>query len=135
MMPTSFSQSSTNVTPDGQERKRLRADDWEPHEVSFVSIPFDAGTDVRGEEGSLTTRTVPVEGLEDMPDEPTGGTTATQKDQLEAERKRAADIVALAKKHGCEERAGQWIEKGATLDEVRAAILDTPKPAETSPRC
>ncbi len=43
---------------------------------------------------------------------------------LTAERQRSADILALCKRHGQEELAADYIAKGKTLDETRAAILE-----------
>jgi hypothetical protein len=52
----------------------------------------------------------------------------TSKSAIEAaltdERQRSADILALCKRHGQEELAADYIAKGKTLDETRAAILE-----------
>lgn len=43
---------------------------------------------------------------------------------IEAERQRASEILTLCKRHGLDDRAGDMIKRGISLDAARAEILD-----------
>lgn len=111
------------------------ATDWEPYELSLVPIPADAGAQVRVFEsetndfqsrapGSERNETMAVE-LEtpEVAQRAQDTNIDTTKDVLAAERARVAQISSLCRTHGVE--SDRFIENGASLDTVRASILDT----------
>jgi len=81
---------------------------WTPHELSFVTVPADAGAQVRGEHKVMTNEST---------------TTATA--VVEERNTRAADIttlVGLAKLPA--EFASKLIREGTSLDEARRIVVD-----------
>lgn len=122
-----------------------RATDWEPHEVSLVSIPADPNSQVRAvetgendciiefqnEERSMKVETNPTTPVATPPVAPAldekalnDATTKAAKEAVEAERKRGLDIRNAAKIAQLDEAfADELVGKGITLDEARAAIF------------
>lgn len=102
------------ASPDGRfQGPAVIVTAWEPLEISIVSVPADAGVGVG--------RSIELDKEErnsDMEEERMQAIA----DAVEAERKRAADITALCRSFEME--AAEYIEKGMTLDETRAAVLD-----------
>lgn len=123
-----------------------RAARWTPSELSFVTVPADAAATTRNQqtnpqgtpcEFTGATRHHTTKGTRmDETDVPNGTDTdgagngaaspATQ-DVAAIERaatQRAADITALAQRHGMADQAADWIRSGKSLDAVRAKILE-----------
>jgi hypothetical protein len=133
------------------QRELWRAVDWEPLEISAVPIPADAGAHIRVGESrddalnnclviraeapasiqkrstsmsddivastsEVETRAVPV----------TASPPAAEIDVARAEANRtAAEILRICERHGLPHGfASELIERGATLDQARAAVLD-----------
>lgn len=97
---------------EGDKLERRTAVDWEPYELSIVPIPADPGAQVRSKTRG-----------EAMEDENTTTQPADQRAQAR-ERRRCADITNLCQTHGVDaQRQASWLEEGATVDAVRAAIL------------
>jgi hypothetical protein len=136
-----------DITKEGETPRRLRAIDWEPHEISVVPIGADPGAQVREEKESLYPVAI-IGGNRNMADkEKTQGTTPEPaknpettppkeknreidvekltNDATEAERKRVAEITRLTRKHGIsQDFSDKMITDGLTLDQARAKILD-----------
>ena len=128
----------------GEVEKRV-VTRWTPMEISFVTIPADAGAQVRGQAELATypllinRAAAPITQESEMPDnenraaaeEPvnaqnteTRAAPAPQAD-LRAERSRVAEITRLAQEHGVDSaRSVEAIEQGETLDAFRAFVLD-----------
>lgn len=132
----------------GEIEKRI-VTRWTPMEISFVTIPADAGAQVRSQ-GELATypllinrAAAPISKESDMPDnenraaaeEPTANTEtrtsqaaqpqAPAQPDLRAERARSAEITRLANEHGIDAaRAAQAIENAETVDNFRAFVLE-----------
>ena len=124
------------------DTETYRATQWEPLEISIVSIPADtavgigraAPTDQAFEtviEGGTRALTAPVS----TPAPETSTMTApditvienARADALTQERTRTAEIAALGDLHakrGGDKLAAQFIRSGKSLDEFRAALLD-----------
>ena len=122
-----------------------RAVDWEPYELSLVSIPADAGAQVRSEEPPATqpseqerSMTLPENGVQ-APEPtqeiesrglsaaaPAAAAMAVDVEAIRAEeRKRTASILDAARKLQVgEELAYQLIEQGVSLDAARGALID-----------
>lgn len=124
-----------------------RAIDWEPRELSFVTVGADAAAGTRSQSQTqppqgfpceyirAETAPNPKESTMDPKDQPAADDAARAAEQHKAaeaaraaaaaqETQRAVDILDIASKHGYAERAGEWIKAGKTVDQVRADILD-----------
>lgn len=127
-----------------------RAVAWTPHEISFVTVPADAGSTTRAnpsaqgmpcvftrahptQESSMpqhaTTRAAdtvaqPNAAAIEQPatTNPTAAPASAQDDNAAT---RAAEIVELAQRHGMVDRAAEWVRAGHTVDHVRGLILET----------
>ncbi len=145
---------SVNKTKEESESS-YRVLSWTPAEVSVVSIPADY------EGAGIGRSATSAQALSNMPEEQRENVVATPvappkpptpkvemtttPDQLaevrakaaddaaKAERSRISNITALSRQHGFEELGTQLIEKGSSIDEARAAVLEKigSKPVET----
>lgn len=124
-----------------------RATDWEPAEISFVPIPFDAGAQTRNrdESGSacvfVQRGAAAAKGDDMTPEEIEAQRKAVEADKAaqeraaqvareegaKAERQRTADIRAVCVPLPDSVRAAvekELIEGGKTVDEARAVVID-----------
>lgn len=128
-----------------------RATEWRPHELSFVTVPADASASTRSASpesapGALPcvfTRAAPapITPEPEMPQSASAADAATRaaaeadtthqaavqaaaNDAATQAAQRSADIVELCGRHGCAERAAEYVRAGHTVDQVRALILD-----------
>lgn len=113
------------------------ARDWEPYEISMVSIPADTKSGVRADGDTpndviLITNNIEIERkmATENPNPPAPTLTdeqvrAAQEAATKAERARAQDIRLAARKAGLgDDFATLHIDNGATLDAFRAAAFD-----------
>ncbi|WP_316215039.1 prohead protease/major capsid protein fusion protein [Bradyrhizobium sp. SZCCHNR2035] len=135
----------------GDVEKRI-ATRWTPFEVSFVTIPADAGAQVRGTDETfpiIIKRAAPDQRESTMePETPTPGaspaatetraapvavtvpaepaaTDGAVRSAVEAERARVAEITTLALRHGMPaDFAATHINGGTAVDTVRSAVLN-----------
>jgi hypothetical protein len=132
----------------GDVEKRI-ATRWTPFEVSFVTIPADAGAQVRGADETfpiIITRAAPVPKESTMEPETIAGTSAAVtetraapvaaiaepaatdgavRSAVEAERARVAEITTLALRHAMPaDFAAGHINAGTAVDAVRSAVLN-----------
>jgi HK97 family phage major capsid protein len=110
-----------------------RVTDWEPMEISFVSIPADASVGVGRDEGSEENDVITHRYKEaPVPEEKT---PAPKVDTKEIERKAAVtarkdeqsrirEITALGKRNDCETLAEKYIDNGKPLDDYRIELID-----------
>lgn len=99
---------------------------WEPLEISIVSVPADASVGVgrsffeqeeNTEGGTPMEMEVKKEVVQEAPD-----MELTRNEGARAERERVREIMAICRKHDID--SGPHIESGATVDQVRASILE-----------
>jgi HK97 family phage major capsid protein/HK97 family phage prohead protease len=119
-----------------------RATDWEPLEISLVTVPADISVGVGRSAGEsfeieIEDRTMPKldengapvdenRGAPAKPQPVVADRAAIENEVRAAEQKRVADLLDMGKRHatlGGEELAREAIAKGHTLDQMRAAIL------------
>lgn len=140
----------TEVGREG-ETPILRAEDWEPYEISYVSVPFDPKSQSRSAdelknncEVKLNSREQKMDPIElakqeaERAAEQTRALEAAGKMAIEAERKRVSEIVSAVEKAGLDRSFGdQLVAKGESIDNARAMIIDQmherSKAAHTSP--
>lgn len=131
-----------------------RAVEWRPHEISFVTVPADASAATRnspestqGASPCVFTRAQPAQSTPEpnMPQTASAAAaatraaaeadTTTQRSAPTApapdaaaiasqEAQRSADILELCQRHGCAERAPEFLRAGHSVDKVRGLILD-----------
>lgn len=130
-----------------------RAVAWQPHEISFVALPADAGATTRSKDQA--SQGLPCEFVRAATAQPTTPEVQTMNQAAEAARAadpaaivettaaapavsatpapaapavdhsaRAAEIVDLATRHGMTENASEWIRSKKSADEIRSLILD-----------
>lgn len=119
-----------------------RISDWEPHEISFVSVPADIAVGVGRSADPATTPAPSIPESTTMNDQvraETGATTTPAPAAVDtarfvtqgadAERQRVASIMAIAnadgyKRFNLDELARSAISGGMSLDEFRAKAMD-----------
>lgn len=125
------------------ETPTYRAIDWEPMEISIAPVPADFNSAVRSDDEQKHTVTIhsiimekpenPIEGGRSVQDPVAPApaapapvdTEAERQAAATAERKRSAEIVAICRKAGVdEETTDKYIADGASVDAVRAAVLE-----------
>jgi HK97 family phage prohead protease len=117
--------------------KVLRAVDWEPIEISLVSIPADSSAQVRseGEQFSVTilnTRGNAMTGqVEEKQAETRGAETPTETVKVDpteirkAERQRIAEIRSFGQKAGADEKTIEgMIERGLSAVDAKAEMIE-----------
>lgn len=112
-----------DVTQKSDTRSHYIARDWEVLEVSLVAIPFDQNAVIRNFETEETEILNRAQGAE------TG--SIMNEAQLQAERTRVREIKNLCRAQGFDDLEDSLIERGATVDEARKAVLEemSKKPA------
>uniref|UniRef100_A0A6M3J578 Putative capsid protein n=1 Tax=viral metagenome TaxID=1070528 RepID=A0A6M3J578_9ZZZZ len=118
--------------------------DWEPYEISMVSVPADPTVGV-GRSAEQTEKhyqnTITVRGL-DVPAPNEQTTTEQQRtapvtqnqqsaDPALAERTRISEINAIAEQFGQRTLVADSIHKGHTIDQFRALVMERMAPAAT----
>ena len=96
---------------------------WMPLEVSIVSIPADNTVGI-GREFEINVKGEKMDKQKQQNQTPQIDVKAEVKKAQEAERARVAEITAIAEKFGKKDSAKEAIEKGISVDEFRAKILD-----------
>ena len=137
------------------ESGTYRVTKFQPAEISLVATPADysvgVGRAISTQDKELST--MPTEQRESVepaapvappkpPQTQTEMTTTPDldvvrakaaEDAAKAERSRISNITALTRQHGFEDLGRQLVDNGSSIDEARAAVLDTigKKPVET----
>lgn len=148
-----YSVRKYEITQTQGEVKLYRAVDWQPHELSFVTVPADAAATTRQQGMSAAPCVFVSADAGDQPEEPTmskhtraavadstaedvtatppasdfsepSATGPTAPAGDDTAASRAAEIAELCARHGVAERSAEWIRTGKSVEQVRAAILD-----------
>lgn len=149
---TQYEITRASARQDGGNGDLWRAIRWAPHEVSFVTVPADAGASTRAapagaqtnpcefftrgdaaqpQEASMPKETVasPVNTEAAQPETteraaPVADVAQERAAAQAAEQTRAADITELCQRHNVAELAAGMIRAGNTVDQARAAVLE-----------
>ena len=99
------------------------ATSWEPHEVSVVSIPADptVGIGRSLDAGAPAPANTPTPSP--MMDENTPNLDEVRAQAMAEERARVASITDLCRTHKVEDKAQNFIERGASVTEAQAEVL------------
>jgi len=106
------------------EQDTYRVTDWEPFEVSLVSVPADASVGVgRSADAESPIETLPIIQEKTMSD--------IKVDEIRAsatkdEQKRTQEIIAMGeqfKSYGADSIAAEYLRAGKSVEETRAAIM------------
>lgn len=121
------------LTEEGEEGSSIfRATDWEPMEISLVSIPADSTVGVGRSEGKETFETE-IQYLErnikmpeetKIPEAPKVDVEAIKSQTRDAEVKRIAEITAIGEQFQQADLARQLIQSGHSVDEMRKTVLE-----------
>ena len=118
------------MQPEEELEDSFRAVDWEPYEVSLVSIPADASVGVGRNasedfETEIETKEEPVMTEEVKIETPVVVDVAAERDAVRKdEMNRIKGIEALGSMHNEKEMAREFISEGKGVDAFRAALLD-----------
>lgn len=109
---------------------------WRPMEISIVAIPADESVGI-GRAAEIETAENKEEQLKETIEMENTQTTQTEvetrafdieavkSEVRNAEIKRAAEITELAARHGVQSVGTEFVRSGKSVDEFRAAVLDT----------
>jgi len=121
------------LTEEGEEGSSIfRATDWEPMEISLVSIPADSTVGVGRSEGEETFETE-IQYLErnikmpeetKIPEAPKVDVEAIKSQTRDAEVKRIQEISAIGEQFQQTDLARQLIQSGHSVDEMRKTVLE-----------
>ena len=117
------------MQPEEDVENSFRAVDWEPYEVSLVSIPADATvgvgrSSVEEFETEIETKEEPVMTEEVKVEAPVVDVAAERDAVRKEEMGRIKGIEALGAMHNEQEMAREFISEGKGVDAFRAALLD-----------
>jgi len=107
-----------------------RATDWEPLEISIVSIPADTSVGVgrSAEDADHETiitnhRTKEIKPMSEV-QTPAVDVAAIQKEARSQEQARVRDIMAIGERQKLQDLSRQFVDNGKSVDEFRAVVLD-----------
>lgn len=107
-----------------ESKDHFRATDWEPFEVSLVTVPADPTVGV-GRALSQTNKGENVRSAQGDFTMDVNDNKAAVADAVSAERARAAEIEALCRQHSVDDNyRNHAISEGLTIDQVRQHILE-----------
>lgn len=118
---------------DGVETYRVT--NWQPFEISIVSVPADQSVGV-GRSNELEEQEIKIlkqkEEVRNMEDNKKVDLVQVQNQAKNDERSRVREISAIGAKHGLGDIATKAIEDGTTADQFRSMVLDTIGQKQTS---
>ena len=117
----------TEKVKDGVEV--MRALDWEPLEISIVSVPADISVGIgRSEDREFDTliggKKVMSEDKKETVKAPVVNIEEVRNEARATEGKRISEILSLGEQHECSDIASAYIKSGKSVDDFRGAILE-----------
>lgn len=120
-----------DITDPESDNPTCRATDWEPLEISIVSIPADTSVGVgrSAEEPDHETiitnhRTKEIKPMSEATQSATVDVAAIQSEARQSELARVRDIMAIGERQKMADLARQFVDNGKSVDEFRAVVLD-----------
>ena len=108
-------------TGDDGNADTFRVTDWEPFEVSLVSVPADASVGI-GRAAETDDR---IEIIEEKTVMPEITVEEARSAAVKDEQKRAQDIIAMGRQYKAAELAAEFVANGQSVDAFRAKLLET----------
>ncbi len=108
-------------TEDENNAGLINVTDWEPLEISIVSVPADTDVGVGRNHDTKQPQLKPSKENTMKNEE---STTKSIEQGTDNERKRVSEIMAMGKKYGFEEAQSEFITEGHTPDKFRQHIID-----------
>lgn len=120
------------LTETNDNEETYRVTDWEPFEVSLVSVPADTSVGVgRSMENAEPNPIISVKDIEMSQDTHTQDTAAIEQRALASyraeETKRVSEIIAIGEqfaKYGADKLASEALRSGMAVDAFRAKVLE-----------
>ncbi|MDD2365165.1 MAG: phage major capsid protein [Desulfuromonadaceae bacterium] len=106
-----------------------RATDWEPLEISIVSVPADISVgvgrsaDETAHETAIICRNLPKKEIQKMETQ-TVDLQAVRTEERNKELARVRDIIAIGSRQKLDDLARQFVENGKGVDEFRSAVIE-----------
>lgn len=119
---------SMKLESEREDEAVYRVDDWEPFEISMVSVPADPTVGV-GRSDTETQNIIEVKEETKMTDQvkadaPKIDVAAENQRAVAQERSRVAEIRKVAEKLGKTDLADNFIANGGSVDDFRKAVLE-----------
>lgn len=117
---------SMKLVEENEDIDTYRVTEWEPFEVSFVSVPADktVGVGRSAEEQANTIKGKTMEPKTKKAEEPTVDVKKIETDTRQAELGRIREIDAIGKEFNLGEKATEFIQDGKSVDQMRAFALE-----------
>lgn len=119
---------SMKLIEENEEIDTYRITEWEPFEVSFVSVPADktvgVGRSAEIIENTTKGKTMPEERTVETVETPTVDVKKIETDTRAAEMTRIREIDAIGKEFKLGEKAVEYIQDGKSVDQMRAYALE-----------
>ena len=107
-----------------EEQDTYRVTDWEPFEVSLVSVPADASVGIgRSADAESPIEFIPLQEKQIMSDI---NVEEVRAEAVKSEQKRTQEIIAMGeqfKAYGADAVAAECLRNGKSVEETRAAIM------------
>ena len=107
-----------------EEQDTYRVTDWEPFEVSLVSVPADASVGIgRSADAESPIEFIPLQEKQIMSDI---NVEEVRAEAVKSEQKRTQEIIAMGeqfKAYGADGVAAECLRNGKSVEETRAAIM------------
>lgn len=111
-----------------------RVSDWEPFEVSLVSVPADATVGVGRSAEQAADRIEIIESTQEKRTMPDINVEEIRASGEQSAAKRINDMLAIGKQYKCVDLASEFVQSGKSADDLKTAIIErmANKPLETA---
>jgi HK97 family phage prohead protease len=115
-----------DITKDGERTRTLKAVDWEPVEMSLVTVPADSNAQVKSLKEDLNKCEITISERENMPDIKETKTSVTDADKIrKEERQKAAKLIRATRQAGLDDSfAEDLIDKGYSYERCLEMIQE-----------
>ncbi len=104
-----------------------RATDWEPYEISLVTIPLDSSVGVGRDHTKQEERQMPVPKIDEGKGSgtPSVDESAVREKAMADERNRADSLLKLGREYNAPDDAEKFVREGKTPDQFRQFLLES----------